>query len=56
MSLQSSGLTPMKPENAQKAADMTSFRQAVLDSAEKGELSIATPKIGPTGVNEMDSA
>jgi hypothetical protein len=45
-----------KPDDGQKAADMTSYRQALLDSAEKGAVSISTPKIGPTAVNEKDSA
>jgi pimeloyl-ACP methyl ester carboxylesterase len=43
-----------KPEDGQKAADLTSFRQALLDSAEKGELSFPRPKAGPTLVNEKD--
>src|SRR5262249_55533453 len=43
-----------KPEDGQKAADLRSFRQALLDSAEKGELSFPRPKAGPTLVNEKD--
>jgi pimeloyl-ACP methyl ester carboxylesterase len=45
-----------KPENGQKQADSTSFRQALLHAAEKGELSIPIPTVGPASVNEKDSA
>jgi Alpha/beta hydrolase family len=47
-------LDAFKPENGQKAVDLTSFSKAVLASAEKGEPSIPAPKAGPVVVNEND--
>ena len=35
-----------------RQADTTSFRQALLNSAAKGELSISTPKLEAVGVND----
>jgi hypothetical protein len=42
------------PEDGQRQADATNFRQALLDSAAKGELSIPSPKLQSVGVNEKD--
>lgn len=47
-------LDAFKPENGQRAVDFTSFPTAVLASAEKGELAIPAPNVGPVVVNEND--
>ena len=53
-------LDAFKPENGQKPLDLTSemFRQAILASAEKGELGFPAPSGNPGNifVNENDSA